>query len=172
MFLYPAYPRVFKNMETLCAAARLLREAGLQDFEVRLTIDGTENRYARRIASEFGAVPGVRLLGRQTREAIFALYAEADCLVFPSRLETWGLPITEFKPFGKPLLVADCRYACETVGDYRNAAYFDPDDAVHLATLMRSVIEKNFRPEIRPPAQPAGLCARDWAELFEILLNR
>jgi glycosyltransferase involved in cell wall biosynthesis len=106
-----------------------------------------------------------------TREAVFAQYREAACLLFPSVLETWGLPITEFKPLGKPVLVADCRYAAETVGDYANAAYFGADDAGRLAELMRAVIEKRFQPEYRQVAPLEPPYARDWAELFAHLLR-
>ncbi len=171
VFFYPTIPRPHKNLEIIGFAVQRLRAAGLRNFEVRITIDGRENRYAKRIASEFGVTPELRLIGRQTREAVYGLYREADCLVFPSRLESWGLPISEFKPLGKPVLVADCLYAAETVGDYGKAAFFDPDDAGRLSELMRSVIENRFRPEIRPAATPAQPYARNWAELFRILLS-
>lgn len=170
VFFYPTIPRPHKNIEVIGLAAQLLRDAGLRNFEVRITIDGGENRYARHLASRFRAIPEIRLLGRQPREAVFAHYRAADCLLFPSRLETWGLPISEFKPLGKPMLVADCRYAAETVGDYARAAYFDPDDARRLSKLMRSVIENRFRPEPRSAAIPAPPFARGWRELFGILL--
>jgi len=172
IFLYPTAPRFHKNIEVIGLAVKRLRDAGVRDFEVRITIDGSENRYARSIASRFGRLPEIRLLGRQTRQGVYSLYQEADCLIFPSRLETWGLPITEFKPLGKPVLVADCRYAAETVGDYRNAAFFEPDDAARLAALMSAIIANRFQPEIRSTATPAQPFARNWAELFDILLNK
>ena len=171
VFFYPTIPRPHKNIEVIGLAVQRLRDAGLRNFEVRITIDGRENRYARHISSRFGALPELRLLGRQTRETVFAYYREADCLLFPSRLETWGLPITEFKPSGKPILVADCNYAAETVSGYANAAYFDPDDSRRLAELMRGVIENRFQPERRTAVPIESPYARDWAELFAILLN-
>jgi glycosyltransferase involved in cell wall biosynthesis len=171
VFFYPAFPRVFKNFEVIARAAARLRDSGVRNFEVRLTIDGTENRYARRIAAAVDGVPEVRLLGRQSRESVYACYDEADCLLFPSRLETWGLPLTEFRPLGKPILVADCRYAREAVGDYTGAAYFAPEDSGRLAELMRSVIERRFRGETRPAARPAEPYAANWEELFKLLLR-
>jgi glycosyltransferase involved in cell wall biosynthesis len=171
VFFYPALPRVFKNFEVIGGAVERLRAAGLRDFEVRITIDGRENAYARSVAQALGSLPEIRFIGRQTREAVYAQYREASCLLFPSRLETWGLPITEFKSLDRPILVADCRYAAETVGAYGNAAYFGPDDPDRLAELMRSVIEDRFQAEIRPYAPPAGPYAKNWAELFGILLG-
>lgn len=170
VFFYPTIPRPHKNIEVIGRAAQLLRDAGLGNFEVRITIDGGENHYARHLASLMRAIPEVRLIGRLAREAVFAQYRQADCLLFPSRLETWGLPISEFKPLGKPILVADCKFAGETVGDYGDAAYFEPDDARRLSELMRSVIEQRFQPEPRSAATPAPPFARNWRELFGILL--
>ena len=171
VFFYPTAPRFHKNIELIGLAAQRLCGMGARNFEVRITIDGRENRYARSMVSRFGSMPQMRFRGRQSRDDVYSLYGEADCLIFPSRLETWGLPITEFKPLGKPILVADCRYAAETVGDYGNAAFFAADDVNRLAELMRSVIERRFRPEIRPAIVPAPPFARGWKELFEILLN-
>lgn len=171
VFFYPALPRVFKNFEAIAAAVERLRADGVRGFEVRLTIDGSENRYARHLAGRLSALPEVRLLGRQSRDGVYALYREADCLLFPSRLETWGLPITEFKATGRPMLVADCRYAVETVGDYPAVAFHGPDDGGRLAALMRDVIDRRFRPEPRRMPVPREPFARDWARLFEILLR-
>lgn len=118
VFIYPALPRVFKNIETLCKAAQLLVSRGVGGFEVRLTLDGSENRYARWLRNRFGDTAHVRFIGRQTKDEMDAHYGEASAVVFPSKLETWGLPITEGKAQRRPLLVADLPYARETVGTY------------------------------------------------------
>lgn len=126
--LYPALPRVFKNVEVLCKAMTLLSPEIAALVNLRLTFDGTENRWARRMARSYRATPGISLLGRQDRAQMASEYENCDAVLFPSRLETWGLPITEAKSFGKPLLVADLPYAHETVGDYANVAFVPVDD--------------------------------------------
>lgn len=136
-FLYPALPRTFKNMEVLCRAVRLLSKDPAWHGEVRLTIDGTENRYARWIATLATDLPAIRLVGRQDSAGMQRHYDEADVVLFPSTLETWGLPITEAKARGKPLLVADLPYAYETLGQYNGARFLDPGDAGAWAAAMR-----------------------------------
>ena len=98
------------------------------------------------------------------------LYAEYDVLIFPSLLETWGLPISEAKKFGLPILVADLPYSRETVGSYNRAKFFDPSDVISLSNLVLSLHlrEEDFDEVVmNDVAQPF---ASDWKNLFEILL--
>jgi glycosyltransferase involved in cell wall biosynthesis len=125
-FFYPALARVFKNFEVIGEAVKLLEARGVRNFEVRVTIDGTENRYARWIKRRYGHLQNLRFLGRQSHEQMHEQYKEASSLLFSSRLETWGLPITEAKQHQLPMLVADLLYAHETVGEYDLVSFFDP----------------------------------------------
>ena len=67
------------------------------------------------------------------------LYKAADVFVFPSRVETWGLPISEFLTVtdgrGR-LLLADLPYAHGVAKDAPDAAYFPATDAEALKKLM------------------------------------
>lgn len=140
VFFYPALPRVPKNIEVIFEASRLLHERGIGEFEVRLTIDGTENRYAQKLVKQYSNVPNVLMIGRQDQSQMAEEYRNCDCLLFPSRLETWGLPISEAKAYGLPMLVADLPYAYETVGTYNLARFFDPLDPEALAELMQDFV--------------------------------
>lgn len=171
VFLYPALPRVFKNLQVLGEAAQLLQARGITGFEIRLTVDGSENRYARWLKARFGSTPGLAFLGRQSRQQMAAHYAQAHALLFPSKLETWGLPITEAKQCGLPMLVADAAYSRETVGDYDRVDFFAPDDAASLATLMQAMIDGNWQPAGNAAlAQPAPF-AENWAALWQLLTD-
>jgi glycosyltransferase involved in cell wall biosynthesis len=175
-FFYPAYPRSFKNIELLLQAARILEQGGLErggadGFSVWLTIDGSENRYAAKLRSEYGGLRSVSWLGIMPRDRILMLYAKADCLLFPSKLETWGMPISEFQQTGKPILVIDLPYARETVSTYPAVSFFPPGNPQILADAMKSFIQGRLAfSEISAPSIPPPFAA-DWTELFQILLN-
>lgn len=169
IFLYPAFPRAFKNMEILCGAVRRLGADPAWQGEVRLTIDGTENRYARWIAARAADLPAIRLIGRQDAKAMQRHYDEADVVLFPSTLETWGLPITEAKARGKPLLMADLPYAYETLGEYDGACFLDPADPSAWADAMRDAAAGRYAfAKITPGSAPAPDIA-DWDMLIERL---
>ncbi len=136
MFLYVSTPDCHKNFETLCEAARLLEnQLGTGRFRVVLTISGTENRYARWLKKRWGEVSSVEFGGHMSRDELAGYYQAASCLVFPSRVETWGLPITEYMMLnGGRMLLADLPYAHETSGG--KGSFFPATDAVRLKELM------------------------------------
>ena len=169
-FFYPAYPRTFKNIEQILSAARRLERDGFNEFEVWLTMDGTETRYAAKLVREFSDLATVKWLGLLPRTEVMRLYGGADCLIFPSRLETWGMPITEFKVTGKPILAAELPYAHETVGEYGQVAFFSTDSDAELAVMMKQaalgapVFQPVKESHIAPPF------SRNWEELWKVLL--
>ena len=136
LFLYVSTPDCHKNFETLCEAARLLeREVGTGKFKVVLTIAGTENRYARWVRKHWGDVDSIEFKGLMPKEKLFGYYKAATCFVFPSRVETWGLPITEYKLLnGGRMLLADLPYAHET--SEGGGEFFPATDAPKLKALM------------------------------------
>jgi len=131
--LYPLGALPHKNAETLCEAARLLAGRFPDMFRVTLTLTGDENSYAARLWDRYGKIPGIAFVGSLPEAELEALYDRSDLLVFPSRVESWGLPLTEAKEHGLGILAADLPYAHETIGDYDGADFFDPDDAAALA---------------------------------------
>ena len=105
------------------------------------------------------------------REMVLNKLQECTALVFPSKLETWGLPITEAKLFDKPILVSDLPYAHETVGNYEKVSFFNPNNSVQLANLMEKMIkdENVFNGNnLKSISSPV---ASDWHEIFNILLS-
>jgi glycosyltransferase involved in cell wall biosynthesis len=170
-FFYPVFPRTFKNHQVCLEASRILERRGFMRFELWLTFDAAVNRYAQRIVKEFSDVNAVRWLGLLPRERIFELYTQADCLLFPSRLETWGMPITEFRAFGKPAIVADLQYAHETAGGYDQVAFFNPDDPEQLADLMEQAATKRAIFDEAAKVRIGEPFARNWSELWSLLLR-
>jgi glycosyltransferase involved in cell wall biosynthesis len=170
-FLYPALPRVFKNFEVIAEAAKLLFEQGTSNFDVLLTISGDENKFARYIIKKYKDIPTISFIGLKTRDEIFALYRQVDALIFSSKLETWGLPITEAKQFDKPMILSDLPYARETVGSYDKVKFFQPDDCFQLADFMKSFIDKSLVYDGNKSFRVQRPFAENWKELFEILLG-
>lgn len=171
VFFFPTFPRPFKNIEKICEAVNILIAKNIINFKVILTIDGTENPYSKSIFKKFQNLKNIDFIGSQTRESVFKLYGECDCLIFPSKLETWGLPISEFKQFNKPMIVANLPYAKETVGNYSKVNFFEPSNANHLATIMENFIKNNNNFDVTHSQTYTEPYAKNWDELFGILLK-
>lgn len=169
-FFFPAFPRVFKNFECACEAAEMLLKKGLE-LELILTISGTENKYSKYLLKKYGNISGIVFLGSLKRERVFEIYQECDVIVFPSKLETWGLPITEAKEFSKPVLIADLPYAHETVGNYKKVSFFDPTNSNMLASLMEKFIMNNIKFDENTATTVTEPFTNSWAEIFVTLLK-
>lgn len=154
---FPSFPRSFKNFEVVCKAYSLLDREYQSKLEVILTLNQELNAYGKYVYDLYGHLEGIRFIGLITREEVYSYYDEVDALVFPSKLESWGLPITEFKGTEKPIFLADLEYAHETLGDYNAGYFFDPKKAEGLAALFRQLVDDSLPdgncqgPTIDPP---------------------
>lgn len=172
IFFFPTFPRPFKNIEVIGEAVANLNKSGIHNFEVFITLDGTENKYSKKIVKKYGSYTNIKFIGLIPREEVYAYYSKVDCLIFPSKLETWGLPISEFKQFDKPIIVSDLPYAKETVNSYDKVSFFDPTNALELSAKMQMQIE-NQRPiyESTELIKYPDPHVTSWSELFFKLLN-
>jgi glycosyltransferase involved in cell wall biosynthesis len=171
LFFFPSFPRAFKNFEIIAKATSLLNKQGLEDrFSAMITLSGNENLYSKWLKWRYGKMANFVFAGLLTREKVFEYYGECDCLIFPSRLETWGLPISEFKEFKKPILAARMGYAVETVGNYEQVKFFNPDDEKELASYMEQIIKRTLVFDKNNVANDDSV-KKNWGELFSLLLD-
>lgn len=171
VFIYASYPRYFKNYEVILKACQRLQTMGYSNFEVYLTIDGTENRYSSELREKYKGVKRVKWLGLISREELFQLYEKANCMIFPSTAETWGLPISEFKSTGKPMILADLPYAHEALGEYDKAAFFMPNNEIILANLMKEFINGSIKYVKHKEIYVHQPYACDWNALLKLIIK-
>lgn len=139
-FVYPAFPRVFKNHEIICEALNGLSSEERSKIRVVFTVSGKENRYAAWLLKKYQHIEALEYRGRLSYDETQKLYQEADCVLFPSKLETWGLPLTEAKHFSKFIVCADLPYAKETLGRYSNVRYISVDSPREWAEAIRDCV--------------------------------
>ena len=174
VFFYPSFADRHKTFETLLKASQILQKrAGKGRFRTIITVKGDENRYARWLKKQYGHIESIDFHGFVPREDLKELYGKTNCLVFPSRVETWGLPISEFLPSGKPMILADLAYAHETAAGAQRVTFFPCGNAEALAEKMAAVLEgdlSGFKPvgAVCPPPPTA----RSWEDIFDILLKQ
>lgn len=173
-FFFNSFPREFKNFEVICQAADILngyKDLG-DDWNVYLTIDGTENVYSRFVVDKYRNNPHIHFIGLVSREKCEEYYKTTEVLIFPSRLETWGLPISEYKVYGKKMILADLPYAHETANGAKEVKFFDPTNAEQLAEIMNNVITgcASFFSSVPKNVIMDPFCT-SWAELFRIIIK-
>lgn len=169
--IYPALPRSFKNVELLCEAVAGLSASERQRIALHLTIEGDENTYARWLGRRFKGKPGIHFDGRLARAEMSKAYAASDVVVFPSVLETWGLPLSEAKAMGKQILASDLPYAHEGVGDYDDVSFLSPERPEEWTQAFRAMLDGVYRPGGSRAVSPREPFARNWDMLWGYLTS-
>jgi glycosyltransferase involved in cell wall biosynthesis len=137
--LYVGNLKPHKNVPTLLRAFSLLRSR--ISIPHRLVVLGDDPKGSASLAEDCRNLKiseAVSLLPRVPATVLPKLYAAADLLVMPSRVEGFGLPVLESMASGTPVICSRMASLPEVGADA--ALYFDPQDADELASLMETVL--------------------------------
>lgn len=150
LYVGSAYPH--KNLEKLIAAVKAINEQLISENknEIQLVLAGKNNFFYERL-KEFAA----ETLGEGKKDRVIftdwisddklvSLYENAECYVFPSLIEGFGLPPLEAQAYG--LAVASSNKTClpEILGD--SALYFDGENTADMAEKIYALLSE---PELR-----------------------
>lgn len=138
----------YKNFDSLLKAFAIVAE---RDRDLRLVCTGRPfTADERRAISAAGVSSRVEQHLFPT-SALAPLYAGAQCFVFPSKLEGFGMPILEAFAAKTPVALSDASCLPEIAGGA--ALYFNPDDPADIAASIRRIIDN---PEERARLIDAG----------------
>tara|TARA_B110000503_G_C7136855_1_gene409192 strand:- start:892 stop:1935 length:1044 start_codon:yes stop_codon:yes gene_type:complete len=107
-YFYPASYVGHKNHLNLLEAFMILESKNIE-CELYLTIasrdfDNLKKRYN---------LSNVYNLGEISREEVFTFYDEVSALLFPSKAETFGIPLIEAAALDVPILASDLEFVCD-----------------------------------------------------------
>lgn len=142
--LYPAFYYEYKNLGTLLEAVRRLRKQGLE-VEILTTADPNSElaRTAataaadRELARDPVLASCVRFLESLPPEKMVELYASCDLFLYPTLVESFGLPLIEAMACGLPVVASDIPVNRELAREA--PLYFQPFDADELAATIAQV---------------------------------
>lgn len=140
VFFYPATPQSYKNHYTLLKAMDLLRVRGVSDYTVVLTLRQNELPNNCKVFIERNK-DNLHFLGSIPYDEVMAYYSQS-VLVFPSLIESFGLPLIEASACKAPVLVADKDYSREILESYDKCWFFDALNADELSNLMLDMLQK------------------------------
>ena len=93
----------------------------------------------RDLAADLGVAERIKAVGAIGNEALCALYATAEGLIFPSLAEGFGWPIIEAQACGCPVFTSNRKPMNEIGGN--GAVYFDPEDSTGAAQIILSALK-------------------------------
>jgi glycosyltransferase involved in cell wall biosynthesis len=163
-FLFAGAASRVKGLDLLLAAFARVRRA---EPEARLLVIGPDGDASSLLGPP--APEGVTVLGPLAQAELAARFRAADCLVLPSRNESFGMVVPEALAAGLPVLVSDRVGAAELVLEGRNGWVVPAGDAEALAGRM--LHSARSREELRRmgPACRRAAAGRDWSVYRERL---
>jgi glycosyltransferase involved in cell wall biosynthesis len=144
-----------KNLGTLVEAFGLLG-----DLEVSLVVAGGHG-WGEQPALDR---PGIVRTGRVTDAELARLYRGAAAVVYPSRFEGFGMPITEAMASGAPVVASAHPSLDEAAGDA--AVRADAESADAIATAIREALERRDELRAKGLAHAASFSWRRVGETF------
>lgn len=140
LFFYPANGFSYKNHDVIVKACMELKNKGIEDYRVVLTLNGDENNYTKKL-HEVVLKENLHFefIGTIDINQVYEYYSKS-ILVFPSYIETFGLPLLEARMHEAPILASDCAFSHEVLDDYEKVNFFDPFNHKQLSEFMEKSI--------------------------------
>lgn len=162
---YPATPFIYKNHSIIFEALSILD----RDLQKKITLHLTCEKYElKHIFDDIETLFQIKYLGKISFDKVLGMYKDADALLFPSFIETLGLPLIEAASFGLPIIAADLSYSREVLNTYEGVSFA----TFNNARLWMEEISRLFTLKGRR-YQPIKIeKSNSWEELFEIMKNK
>jgi glycosyltransferase involved in cell wall biosynthesis len=136
LLLCVAQKRPYKNQ---AAIVRALPELGADPVAILPGASTDYERELRALAEHLGVSERVLFPEYVSERELEALYAAATCLVLPSLIEGFGLPVLEAMARGVPVACSDRASLPEVAGDA--GLLFDPLDQSAVTFSLRRLLE-------------------------------
>lgn len=165
--VYPATAFSYKNHKVLCSALKILKSAH-HDFFSKLKLHLTISRSdcPEWLLSEIRPIEdSICFEGKQSFEQLLMLYKASDALLFPSTIETLGLPLVEAAAFGLQIYASDMDYAHEVLAGYEGVSFLPPYDALRWSDALADLAGGKYR-SFKPFEHQTD---SSWNEFFKLI---
>lgn len=162
---YPATPFIYKNHSMLLEAISLI-DKDLQN-KITLTLTCTQNEIEDLIKNSKRYFH-IKFVGKIPSSKVLENYRTANALVFPSYIETFGLPLLEAASIGLPIIAPDLPYAREVLAGYEGVKYAGYDNPIEWSKQIINLFsekDKKFLPIETTQSD-------SWPQLFKIVKSK
>ena len=149
VFLYPATPLRYKNHIVLLNALNNLRNHAPEIIsQIKVVFTVPKNSFVAKKVREMNFDSIVDCVGSIPYEDLLTYYKRTNVLLFPSEIESFGLPLIEAAMFGKQIIAADLPYAREVLENYGLVNFINKDDFCLWADIIINICknEKEEKP--------------------------
>ena len=172
---YPANNAVYKNHELIIKALEYIKnnkkeiyENLMVHFTFNRNLSNNRNAVLVNLIKNLQVDEQIKYEGKIPYERVLSFYKSCNLMLFPSYIETFGLPLIEAASFGMPILAAEVDYAREVIGDYEGVKFLDYKDAKLWAENIIDLYNKRIK--YKPYSINYETSWKDFFELIEKLI--
>jgi len=152
---YPANTAKYKNHELIINALKYIKDSKPEIYKnliIHFTFDSglsnNINAVLINLIKDLQVDEHIKCEGKICYERVLSFYKSCDLMVFPSYIETFGLPLIEAASFGMSILAADMNYAREVIGNYEGVKFLNYKDSKLWAENIIDLYNKriNYKP--------------------------
>lgn len=138
VLFYPAADFDYKNHKVIVEALNFLGLEYLRKKRIKVifTVNSLVGSELFELITLYGLNDFFVFAGNISREEVYSILKGSNALVFPSKLETYGLPLKEATQFGINILASDMPYAREVLRGYRYKKFCMVDDFKEWGTAI------------------------------------
>ncbi|HII4420784.1 glycosyltransferase [Clostridium perfringens] len=147
VLFYPSSGEIYKNHIVLVEALNLLvNNFNMRDLKLCFTISKTnfKNKLVLEKINQYNLEDNIDFLGYLKAESLNEYYSKANLVLFPSYIETVGLPLLEAASLNKKILCSDLYYSREALENYKSVKYIKYDDYKNWALFIKDSL---YEPE-------------------------
>lgn len=139
--LYPATPLFYKNHQIILEALKLLKiENKVGGLSFQVTFESGEYPSFDYQAKKLGVLEHIEYLGVIPYSQLIEKYLAASIVLFPSFVETFGLPLAEAASLNKTVLCSNLPFSRDVLHNYSGAVFVDYKSAIAWATAIKDIL--------------------------------
>lgn len=167
-FIYPATLFVYKNHLILLKALSILKKKDKECFnniKIHFTFTEKEAKNIKTLIQEYNIESTIAFEGTIPYKQLFSYYKSMNALLFPSYIESFGLPLLEAAGCGIPIIASNLPYAHDVIGLYEGVTFIDYNNAEDWAN---AIIEKYYKKgKFKPFTYPSD--RGNWNVFFNLI---
>lgn len=168
ILLYPATPIVYKNHLVILKA---LKNIIPHNRDVIFQVTFSRGQYIKfdRLVDAYNLENNIEYLGYMDYANMIIKYSTANLILFPSFLETFGLPLLEASSLNKTILCSDLPYTHDVLSEYDNVEYIKFDDSELWEKSIKKHINKKDNFNIEKSQRNSQTTSDNWSDFFKLL---
>lgn len=137
-FIYIASEEPHKNHKNLISAWTMLAKENIFP-KLSITVEKNSNLFQDIVKSSNTYNLDIEILSNITRKDLMFKFANSGALIYPSRFESYGLPLVEAKILGIDIIASELDYVRDMVDPIET---FDPESPISIARSVKRYLKQ------------------------------